>query len=227
LGSSVSGGIEIDADATTATIKVYDNTGCSGVAQTLGPLTNGVCVKLQGVVADWRLSWVDSSNGGGSGPCFHSDTIITYKDQQYTQAQLLKHPECRIPHIVKTVDGVQIKTDCGHTLRLTNDHLVFSQDGLVTAVSLKPGSLVFTSLSDKSKLCRVTSVVAEAQSQEYFGLNCLESIVLANGLKTSTFGRYHIVPSWWMRIAGRMIGIKRASSIGDRIAAALYKLRAI
>ena len=66
---------------------------------------------------------------------------------------------------------------------------------------------------------------ATRSHQTYFGLNCLESIVLANGIKTSTFGRFHAVPATWMSWAGRALGADRASRYGDAIAEFLVKIK--
>lgn len=134
------------------------------------------------------------------------------------------HPECRIPHVVES-DGVRIETECGQSLRLTDDHLVYTPHGLVPAASIVRADTVYTSL-DESKSCAVKSLTHE-RKQRYFGLNCRESVVLANGIKTSTFGRYHQIPAAWMKYAGALIGIERASAIGDVIATALFKMGAI
>jgi len=58
--------------------------------------------------------------------------------------------------------------------------------------------------------------------QKYFGLNCEESDVLADGYKTSTFGTYHILPSLWMKFSSRLIGIDAASMIGDALASLFF-----
>ncbi len=56
-------------------------------------------------------------------------------------------------------------------------------------------------------------------------MNCLRSEVLADGIKTSTFGKYHFIPAWWMRIVGGVVGPKRASTFGDAIVGLLVKAR--
>ena len=43
----------------------------------------------------------------------------------------------------------------------------------------------------------------------------LSSEVLANGVKTSTFGRLHYLPAAWMAVAGRLLGVDRASRWGE------------
>ena len=53
--------------------------------------------------------------------------------------------------------------------------------------------------------------------KRYFGLNCEESVVLANGLKTSTFGEFHEVPSLWMKFSSKVFGVKMASFIGVKL----------
>jgi hypothetical protein len=82
---------------------------------------------------------------------------------------------------------------CGATpLRLTSDHLVAvrraaSEWALTAAGSLIPGDTLFSDLA-RSRTCRVLSVAAET-AQSYLGLNCRDSLVLADGVLVSTFGR--------------------------------------
>ena len=158
-------------------------------------------------------------------PCFHEDTLIHYKEDQYTMEDLLNRnePECRVPHIVESV-GVVITTSCGdEPLRLTEDHLVYtaSQDDdsgvLLEAMNLKTGDIVFSDLDHKleGKQCMIVSVTREKAPQKYFGLNCLRSEVLAGGIHTSTFGTYHTIPAIYMYQIGSMFGIDAASQLGD------------
>lgn len=168
-----------------------------------------------------------------SAPCFHKDTLVTYKDQKNLRlSDLEHHPECRIPHTV-IADGVTIETNKGHVLRLTDDHLVYTATrGLVPAAKLAIGDTLFTSLttltanfaSKNGDTCTVTQVTPES-GETYFGLNCLDSVVLANGIKTSTFGRYHTIPAWWMRVAGSVFGAHTASSVGDSLVQFLNKIK--
>jgi hypothetical protein len=97
-------------------------------------------------------------------------------------------------------------------LRLTGDHLVFTLAGLKAAASVAVGDTVFADLSETER-CSVVHVASEdaQHKQTYFGLNCLESIVLADGIKTSTFGHYHWFPAAWMKYASKVLGVKRAS----------------
>ena len=75
---------------------------------------------------------------------------------------------------------------------------------------------------------RITVASIEHESnQVYFGLNCLESIVYANGIRTSTFGKYHKIPELWMKYAGSVFGVHRASSIGDSIVELLARAKII
>ncbi len=156
--------------------------------------------------------------------------MITYKGVDLKLSELEKHPECAIPHIV-TNNGVRIETADGHVVRLTGDHLVFTSTGLVPASDLKIGALLFTSLAgddnDGNKHTTRVKRITTEHNQRYFGLNCLESIVLANGIRTSTFGRYHTIPSSWMSFIGRILGVRRASAVGDTVAQLLAKLGAL
>jgi hypothetical protein len=157
--------------------------------------------------------------------------VITYKGANFKLSELKKeHPECVVPHVVST-NGVRVETTDGHIVRLTGDHLVYTSTGLVQASHLKPGQLLFTTLPDNKKAdnnndkqtTRVVRVTPE-QDQRYFGLNCLDSVVLANGIRVSTFGKYHLIPTMWMRFAGQIVGVRRASAIGDTFAQLLAKL---
>jgi len=158
-----------------------------------------------------------------SSTCFHEDTEITYKNKKYTKATLKTIPEeCAIPHEPFT-NGVSIKTDCNvKPLRLTLDHLVFTQRGLIAAGNVVRGDIVYSN-EERTGTCKVESTKTD-NSQHYFGLNCRSSVVLADGILTSTFGKYHSVPSLWMKWAGALVGIQRASQIGDSFAALASKL---
>ena len=71
------------------------------------------------------------------------------------------------------------------------------------------------------------SVTKEASPQRYFGLNCLKSQVLASGIKCSTFEKLHTLPAMWMQVMGRILGIKRASALGDRVAELVQRMNLI
>src|SRR5690242_3794265 len=119
------------------------------------------------------------------------------------------HAECAIPHVM-TSSGVVVSTTCSSSpLRLTHEHLVFTEHGLRTAGSLTQGTVLFSDLAQKVP-CKVTSIQQE-HAQKYFGLNCLESVVLAEDVLCSTFGVYHHVPAAWMKYAGSVLGAHRAS----------------
>ena len=103
---------------------------------------------------------------------------------------------------------------------------MYTARGLLLASELTKGDVLFSDLAE-SVHCRVTNIATEQNDQTYFGLNCAESIVLANGIKTSTFGKYHTIPAFWMKYASKIFGIERASSIGDSITDALFKMNVI
>ena len=127
-----------------------------------------------------------------------------------------------MPHVVKS-DGVRITTAHGVVLRLTGDHLVFTGRGLIAADQITTADTLFGPGGE-----RITVASIEHESnQVYFGLNCLESIVYANGIRTSTFGKYHKIPELWMKYAGSLFGVHRASSIGDSIVELLARARII
>mgnify|MGYP002868145230 FL=1 len=163
-------------------------------------------------------------------PCFHKDTVITYGKAEFSGlAEISSLADCSVPHVVRSV-GVIVKAQCSskeHNLRLTAGHLIFTQRGLQAAIDLKPGvDTIYADLEETAK-CTVLSVTKETQQQEYFGLNCHNSQVLANGLKASTFEKFHSIPAWWMKIMGRIIGIKRASSLGDYMAELAHKMNLV
>jgi hypothetical protein len=161
-----------------------------------------------------------SSTGSGSstchaGSCFHKETQVLYQKQVLAMKDLEDHHSCAIPHVIKT-DGVKITTTCNKALRVTRDHLVYTQEGLKTAGSVKVGDFLYNDMNEK-QVCEVTTIEVE-HHQEYFGLNCEESVVLANGYKTSTFGVTHDLPAIWMRYASKIFGINAASNFGDMVA---------
>ena len=163
---------------------------------------------------------LSSTTSNPSNPCFHKDTVITYAGKDHTFDEIRAHPECSIPHIVHT-HGVIVTAKCGATkksLRLTDGHLLYTQRGLQAAGDLRPGQdTVYADISEKEE-CRIMSITKETRKHDYFGLNCLNSQVLASGLKASTFEKLHSVPAFWMSVMGRILGIKRASAVGDYIA---------
>jgi hypothetical protein len=153
--------------------------------------------------------------------CFHEDTQILYGDIIVDLAALQAGQlhDCAVPHIVQS-SGVRIDTNCrGKSLRVTLDHLVLVADkGLVEAQEIRVGDSLFR----KDEMCRVVSIARESH-QRYFGLNCISSLVYADSFRVSTFGKYHTLPALWMSILGRVLGAKRASSIGEMIVRFVYR----
>lgn len=165
------------------------------------------------LICGFRFQCITGS-GGTHNSCLHESSSILYNGHRYNLSQLQKEPSCVIPHIVRT-DGVSILTSCsGDPLRLTPEHLVSSAGRWVAAAMLRKGDAL---VGEGGASCHVLSVSHE-NDQLYFGLNCLHSsIVSANGVEVSTFGRYHIIPSLWIQIMSRIVGLQRASSWGDHI----------
>jgi hypothetical protein len=58
-------------------------------------------------------------------------------------------------------------------------------------------------------------VQKEENVQVYFGLTCAHSEVLVSGLRASTFGDFHTLPSWYMTYVGGLLGFEYAASIGE------------
>jgi photosystem II stability/assembly factor-like uncharacterized protein len=146
--------------------------------------------------------------------CFHEETIFRYNDAMYN---VYKIPlDCHIPHKVRS-DGIKIYTTCSKSpLRVTHDHLIYTKSGLRAASTLQHQDMLYSDLKE-TQPCFISQITNET-NQLYFGLNCKESVILANNLKVSTFGKYHLIPSWWMKYVSGIIGIKRGSMIGDSIA---------
>jgi hypothetical protein len=135
--------------------------------------------------------------------------------------------KCVVPHVYKNVIGVKIETDCegAKPLRLTPDHLVYTQKGLVAAGTISRGDFLFHDFA-QTKRCEVTDTSREFAN--YFGLNCAESsTVRAEGFKTSTFGYSDAIPAAWMRWGSKLFGLHRASAIGDSVANFLYSWNVI
>lgn len=243
--------ITCNADGTT-NFNQFVSTDCSGAPTTSGGLSVGVCNKVAGAGARWvsscpvptttatttttsttklttsvsqtttTTSSTQTAAPASGNSCFHIDTTITYEGQEFRLEDYAKAGDCHIPHKV-IGDGVRIEMDGGRVLRLTNDHLVFADGkGLVAASDLRVGDHLFTSL-DERDILTVRAIFPE-HKQQYFGLNCLDSIVLANGIKTSVFGKFHMVPSWWMATVGRIVGVENASKSGDWIATIMCKI---
>jgi len=158
----------------------------------------------------------------GDDVCFHADTKINYKGVEYTYNELKngKEPECSVPHSPMS-RGVIISTLCGKTVRVTDTHLVATTKGFQLAYSLKAGDVLFGDY-DKEQ-CTVQSVEKEKVDQQYFGLNCVHSEVLASGLRASTFGDFHTLPSWYMTYVGGLVGSGAAASLGEYIAEWYFK----
>jgi hypothetical protein len=155
--------------------------------------------------------------------CFHISSVITYKGRAYSYDDLVNglESECTVPHS-PTSRGVVIETICvdenlivtNKTLRVTDTHLVATSRGFQVAYSFKTGDEVLAGYTESHK-CTVQSVHKEASTETYFGLNCVYSEVLADGIRVSTFGDFHTLPAWYMTYVGAVIGPGAASVIGE------------
>jgi hypothetical protein len=207
--------------------------------QTLNVVLSGGTVTLTNIAAPQCSGTATCTSGdcrsATSTVCFHESTMISYKGSTFSLSNVPTN-ECRVPHIV-TANGVRVETTCGsnkergtapehnnkNPLRLTEDHLVYTSSGLRPASTLVTGDILFADM-DQKQHCTVTRIERET-NQRYFGLNCLNSVVLANGIKTSTFGRYHHIPATWMHYAGQILGVDRASRWGDHIVDLLARMK--
>jgi len=158
-----------------------------------------------------------ASSGSDDDVCFHVDTVIDYKGVEYSYEDLMagKEPECSVPHSPSS-RGVIISTSCGRTARVTDTHLMATTEGFQLAYTLKAGDVLFGDYHQEQ--CTILSVKKEDTVQQYFGLNCVHSEVLASGLRASTFGDFHALPSWYMTYVGGLVGSKTASALGTYIA---------
>jgi len=188
----------------------------------------GQCVAQPPPNVPLNLTTTDYYEATCTAPCFHADSSITSpitgKEMTLGSLRNGEHPECHIPHQVRA-NGVAVETTChngNQRLRVTNDHLVYTPTGLVPAADLKVGDTLFHD-TGKEKPCKVVSITAE-YNKDYFGLNCQQSTVLADGVLASTFGKYHTVPAFWMRYASAVFGVERASRWGDKVVSLLSRL---
>jgi len=184
-----------------------------------------VCLVLAWLILSLVCGFDMACFRGGTA-CLHENTAVEYRGRRYESLPELaaKESECAIPHIVSQKNGLRITTDCGSApLLLTADHLVRGDRGFVPAGSLAVGDTLFGNL-ERTQRCSVLGVEAE-MGQTYYGLNCLESEVLADSVACSTFGSYHTLPALYMSWAGRVFGIKAASSFGDAVASLAARVK--
>jgi hypothetical protein len=206
-------GVSQVCSGSTFTRTTFENQDCSGSV---------LEVNVTGIECR-RTAARDEMRDACGVACFHEDTQILYGyvliDLGALQAGELH--DCAVPHIVRS-SGIRIDTDCGgKPLRVTLDHLVLVADkGLIEAQDIRVGDSLFR----KDKLCRVVSIAPEV-NQRYFGLNCISSLVFADGFHVSTFGKYHTLPALWMSTVGRVLGAKRASLIGEMIVQFFFEQR--
>jgi len=203
-------------------------TNCTGTPIVVGPtpLTPACSIYFSQSQLSFCPSVPTAPTGGGSS-CFHRDTIIRYQNLEVTLKSLLdgsSNVPCVVPHHFSSLSGVKISTTCAGVLRLTPEHLVMTSSGWKMAGHLKVDDIIFSKLhNSETGKCQITQIEMET-NQEYFGLNCEDSHVLADGYWVSTFGNYHNVPAFWMKYASRVIGIVHASKLGDFVAQFLASL---
>ena len=156
--------------------------------------------------------------------CFHETSEITYKNKVYNFAELLdgSEPECVVPHTPLST-GVRISTNCGQTFRVTGSHLIATTNGYQPAHRLAKGDIVYAGFGE-GKECTVTSTEKDSVPESFFGLNCVHSVVLVDGIRASTFGDFHFLPAFYMRYVGSILGIRLASWFGDFLAKSLFYL---
>lgn len=162
-------------------VVTYQEADCTGPAVTFNvPSNYSGCIKK---VEDSLYVWC--------GVCFHEDTTVTYAGKDMNFDELSSHDSCAIPHVYHAT-GVKITTSCSGALRVTGDHLIYTQRGVLPARDIRVGDFLYQGL-DETKECEVETITTE-EHQKYYGLNCEESVVLANGYKASTFGMFPFLP---------------------------------
>jgi len=184
-----------------------------------------------------RKSGGGGSGGGGGSPttqpstnaavCFHESSELRLFDGTKVTKDLLPAGRCVVPHFFSNIQGIVVTTTCSKTvpLRLTHDHLVYTSRGLLPASKIQVHDIVYQDFAE-TQICHVLSTAEETGN--YFGLNCADDFtVLANGIKTSTFGYSHVIPSLWLKVASCIVGIQRASLVGDAIVSWLYANKVI
>jgi hypothetical protein len=180
------------------------------------------CIQTPANVVPWNLTNSGYMFATCAATCFHESTQISYDNKPLTLASVEagdRKGECHVPHVVQS-NGVSIETSCNKSpLRVTNDHLVYTSSGLRPAASVQKGDILYSDIEEKH-MCVVNSIKGEA-NQKYFALNCRNSDVLANGVKTSVFGYTHAIPAFWMKYASPILGVERASRLGDAVASFL------
>jgi hypothetical protein len=196
---------------------------CDGVVDDDG--VDAACDMFCSVGTVCEESSVGSCHGNDDdNSCFHTDAMITYKGKTYSFDDLKtgKEPECTVPHTPRS-RGVVIETSCNKTVRVTDTHLMATPVGFQLAYSLKAGDKLFGDYENK-EVCVVESVNKEKTTQTYFGLNCVHSEVLIDGVRASTFGDFHTLPSWYMYYVGGTVGVDTASMMGDYLAEWYYSI---
>jgi hypothetical protein len=152
------------------------------------------------------------------GKCFHEDSRVELGGRTYGLAELRQLSECVVPHVV-SARGVAVETTCAlRPLRLTAEHLVRTAEGFRAAGALRVGDRLFGDVA-MLRECAVVAVRPEAAVQRYFGLNCPEadSLVVAEGVLVSTFGHLHQLPAMWIKYGSKLLGLQRASRIGEAV----------
>lgn len=150
--------------------------------------------------------------------CFRDDMLISLGPgaPPLSLEELERVPECTVPHKVVRMDGLCAHMADGQEICLSPDHLVWQHNSPARADTLFPSGLLMTQYNTTSSIVRISR---DYGPRVYFGLNCANtSIVHVNGIKASTFGSYHALPSLWMYWASKIVGITWASRIGSFLA---------
>lgn len=172
--------------------------------------------QIQTKTRGYFITRPESVDSHCNGPCFHESTVIQYRGETFTLRNISHH--CVVPHIVPSY-GHSMTVQCQQkvkVIRATSDHLFFTRRGIVPLQEITTTDMVFSDLEETEE-CLVLKNEKETIEQVYFGLNCFESVVLASGIKASTFGRNHMIPATWMWIMSRVFGLEKASCWGEVI----------
>lgn len=186
-------------------------------------------------VDEFRLLLPDGGSYGGS----TNKTTASVGGVSAERQKLAS--ECVIPHVTagpgRAIGVTCGLANAGHArrsnIRVTDEHLIAVKRprdnryrwpslfqgsySFVPARAVAPGDVVFGDLahSDASACVVDSNSIDEAgeggADNVFFGLNCLSSDILVNGVHASTFGGFHLLPALYMQVAGALVGAEAAS----------------
>ena len=173
-------------------------------------------------------------SGGGDNVCYHRESKLSFSSGGETftldDVKAGKISDCVVAHTVQS-KGLRLIFEENFTLAVTQNHLVAYRKGWTNATLFVPAQKVTKEhrviCQSPSGECTLKHILWREHVDTYFGLNCLQSVVYADGVLTSTFENYHHFPALWMKLVGGIFGIDRASKWGDAMATWAYQNKLI